>query len=215
MKKKNLISAALIALTAIQCVTASAYDTTDSTLYNNAQEFAMRYEYHEGDSDISFDLYDDIPYTSGIETTEDGKTYEVPAFYYDKDASFLGCYDLQKGEMNLILNGQASEYGVCCVLYNGVTLLPANVFEVLGCTVSFDEDLYITEISNGETTLELLPQLIGMRKNKENGYYVPLAVCARFIDDVVYIPARAVANELGISIDWDGTSNTVIMSSNI
>ena len=32
----------------------------------------------------------------------------------------------------------------------------------------------------------------------QNGFYVPLEVCARFIDGILYVPVRAVAEEFGI-----------------
>lgn len=212
MKRKFLILSVLTAVTVTFGTCAFAYDTSEDTLYKNAQTFASRYEYHEGDFEKSISLYPDVPYMSGPEIANDGKEYEFPIFYYDKHAGFIGDYDLQKGEMNLSINGQQSEYSSQCVLYNGVTLLPASVFKDLECMTDFDETLYVTTISKADTTLEIIPKLRAMRKNKENGFYVPLEAVARFVDDVVYVPVRAVADELNINVDWDGITHTVILS---
>ncbi len=90
--------------------------------------------------------------------------------------------------------------------------MPAEVFKEVGCEVDYDENTYVATIRKGETVLEILPNLIGMRKNQADGYYVPLEVCARLIDNTLYVPVRAVANEFGISVFWDGETNTVSIS---
>lgn len=45
----------------------------------------------------------------------------------------------------------------------------------------------------------------------QNGFYVPLEVCARFIDGILYVPVRAVAEEFGIKIFLDNTTQTVYL----
>lgn len=210
-KKTMIIVSAAMTAIAIGNI-GFAYDTSDETLYNNALKFASRYEYHDGDFETSTYLYPDIPYSSGIETAEDGTQYECPIFYMDKDASFFGDFDLKKGEMNLSVNGDKSSYGGECVLFNGITLVPVELFDDLDCSLDFDDTLYVTTVSKGETTLEILPKLRGMRKNRDEGYYVPLPACARFIDDVLYVPLRALASELEINIGWDGNTHTVILN---
>lgn len=211
-KKINIF---LLALLISSTVSVLAYDTSNTVLYDNLVEFASRYEYHESDIEKTFSMYPDIPYSSGIEKSKEGKTFEFPAFYSDKDASFFGCFDLQKGEISLSINGEISEYSSSCVLYNGITLIPVSIFENLGCEIEFDNDLYVTTLSKDETILEILPQSIGMRKNRENGYYVPLEVVARFVDDVFYVPLRAIAEEFGIEVSWDGETHTVFLNSSL
>ena len=59
-----------------------------------------------------------------------------------------------------------------------------DVFKEVGCDVSYDENTWVATLKKGETVLEIMPNLIGMRKNQANGFYVPLEVCARFVDDI-------------------------------
>lgn len=213
MKPAKKIAVILSGLMLIQGCAVFAYDTSFDSMWNKAHRFASRYDFREGDSDKSINLYHAMAYTSGIEKREDGTEYECPAVYNDDDAKMFGSYELQKGEMGLTVNGKPSEYGSQCVLYNGITLVPYSVFKDLDCTVNFDSELYLITISRNETTLEIIPHLIGMRKNKAEGYYVPLEVCARAVDDVFYVPVRAVASELGINVGWNGASHTVTLDS--
>ena len=48
-----------------------------------------------------------------------------------------------------------------------------------------------------------------MRKGQANGLYVPLSPCARFIDDKMYVPVRAVAQEFDLKISWNEETRTV------
>ena len=91
--------------------------------------------------------------------------------------------------------------------------MPVYVFAEVGCNVDLDENTYVATLEKDDTTLEILPNLIGMRKNRADGYYVPLEVCARFVDDVLYVPVRAVADEFGLSVDWIDAPATVTLNS--
>ena len=212
MKKKFIIFLALCAA-AMQGMNAFAYDTSTQTLRQKHTEFAMQYEYHEGDSDKSFALYPGILYTSGIERTADGFIYECPAIYVDEHAAYAGSYSLEKGKAKFILNGKENPYTDQCILYNDRLLVPVYVFAEVGCNVDLNENTYVATLEKDNTTLEILPNLIGMRKNRADGYYVPLVVCARFVDDVLYVPVRAVADEFGLSVDWIDAPATVTLNS--
>lgn len=207
MKTKLIAFAACVCM--LNGVNAYAYD---ATLYEKQQSFAAQYEYHEGDFDKSFTLYPGILYTSGIEYTEDGTVYECPAIYVDEHAQFTDDYDLKKGEAKFIINNTVSPYLEQCVLYNSRLLVPIDAFGLAGCEADFNSDTYVGTIRSSETVLELLPNLIGMRKNQASGFYVPLEVCARLIDDTLYVPVRAVANEFGINVSWDEETKTVSIS---
>lgn len=210
MKPKKL-SFLLTAMLLVYACTAFAYDTSMVTLEENALKFASRYDYREGDMEKSLELYPDIVYSSGIEYREDGTEYECPIRYNDDHAMYFDDYDLTQGELTIVINDTVSQYSGQCVLYKGTTLVPTGVFEEAGCDMSFDSELYVTTLTKNGTVLEILPQLKGMRKNQADGYYVPLAVCARFIDDTVYVPVRAVSNEFDFQIDWNGTTHTVTL----
>ena len=178
-------------------------------MYNIALNFAAQYPYKEGDVEKAFaSRYGEL-YTSGIEKTDAGVEYECPAVYYDKDAATVGSFTLKQGEMSLLVNGKPSTYGQKCVLHNDATLVPVDVFSELGCEKTYNETNYLTTLKKNGTTLEILPYIIGMRKNQAEGYYVPLGNCARYVDGQLYVPLRVVAEELGLTVGWNGESRSV------
>ena len=191
----------------------SIYDTSAENLFKIHHAFASQYPYREGDENNSFALYPGMTYASGIEYDENGNKYECPASYIDEDALFFGSFSIQKGDAKFIINGKENPYYDQCVLVNSRLLVPAEAFGAVGCEVSFNADAYVTTISKNGTVLEILPNLIGMRKNRADGYYVPLDSCARFIDNVLYVPVRAVAEEMGMEVSWDEGTRTVTLLS--
>ena len=213
MKCKKIISGVIGVMVMTQGISAFAYGEESTQFLREKQlEFASRYEYKEGDSDKSFQLYPEINYTSGIEYGKDGKVYECPAIYIDDHAKMVDNYSLKKGQTKLVINGKESKYFNECVTYNSRLLVPADAFSELGLTVKTDTDTYVTTISNEDIVLEILPNLIGMRKNQNDGFYVPLEVCARIVDGVLYVPVRAIADEFGLEVEWIEESNMVTLN---
>lgn len=184
---------------------------TAEVMSNVALEFASQYPYKDGDTEKSFSLYPDTAssYTSGIETRNDGVDYECPAIYNDKHAAYFNDYDLKKGKMTIEINGIQSACSDECILYNGTTLVPVDVFKESGCEVTHNDKLYVTKFQKNGTTIEVLPYLIGMRKNEAAGYWIPLEACARYVDNELYVPVRAIAQEFGINVEWCAGNYTV------
>ncbi len=174
-------------------------------------KFAAQYDYHEGDFDKSFTEYPGILYTSGIEYRENGTEFECPAIYVDYHAALVNSYELTQSNVKLVVNEQPYTAQNKCAVYNSRTLVPVEVFSLAGCEVSYDTDSLVCTIKKDNITLEILPYLIGMRKNQQNGFYVPLEVCARIIDGLLYVPIRAVAEEFDLSIVWNAETNTVYL----
>ncbi len=203
---------ALLASTALMLSAAgiAAYaEPQAEEMQNIALAYAAQYPYKEGDVEKAFaSRYGEL-YTSGIEKTDAGVEYECPAVYYDSDAAMAGDFSLKQGEMSLLVNGKPSAYGQKCVLHNDATLVPVEVFDELGCERTYNEAYYLTTLKKNGTTLEILPYIIGMRKNQAEGYYVPLGGCARYVDGQLYVPIRVVAEELGLTVGWNGESRSV------
>lgn len=174
-------------------------------------EYASQYPYKEGDEEKTLSYGEKL--ISGFETREDGIKYESPAVYNDFAAMLVNDYDLKFGDMSLLINGNRSVYGNKCVLYNGTTLVPAEVFDEMGCEVEYIEKFYVTRLTKNDTSLEIIPYVVGMRKNQAEGYYIPLAACARYVNDELYVPVRAAAEELGFNVGWDGETNSVVINS--
>lgn len=213
MRIKKITAVALGCMAFMQSISAFAYDDISvQTIRKKQLDFASQYEYREGDFDKSFEMYPEIIYTSGLEYTQDGKVYECPAIYIDEHAKYVSDYELNEKKARFVINNVIDSSVDKCILYNSRLLVPSQCLEKVGCDVFTDADTYVTTISKNDTVLEILPNLIGMRKNRADGFYVPLEVCARIIDDNLYIPIRAVADELGLYIQWDSETNTATLS---
>lgn len=182
------------------------YDTSLTNIDKLAQSFASRYPYKEGDTEKTYELYPDIIYSSGIEKTAEGIEYECPAIYDDRHA-----YELVK-KMSVmpakIVVGKSS-YEVQYAVFDSKILVPYDTFKLTGCDVLFNKNTYVATISNNSTTLEIIPNIIGMRKNQAEGYWVPLEICARFINNNLYVPLDTVAKELGYTAESNSDGSVI------
>lgn len=182
------------------------YDTSLTNIDKLAQSFASRYPYKKGDTEKTYELYPDIIYSSGIEKTAEGIEYECPAIYDDRHA-----YELVK-KMSVmpakIVVGK-SNYEVQYAVFDSKILVPYDTFKLTGCDVLFNKDTYVATISNNSTTLEIIPNIIGMRKNQAEGYWVPLEICARFINNNLYVPLDTVAKELGYTAESNSDGSVI------
>ena len=189
-----------------------AYETNPDALTKMHKSFASQYSYKKNIESKSFDCYD-IAYTCDIKYRGDGMQYSCPAIYIDGHAIMYDSYDFSKPRTRIIINGNENEYTYQNYLYNSRTLVPADIFRQLGCEVTFNKNTYVCTISGNNTVLEIMPNLIGMRKNMDKGYYVPIDVCARFINGALYVPVRAVADQLGLYVGWSDETKTVTLDS--
>ena len=184
------------------------WDTSLTNIDKLAQTFASQYPYKEGDTEKSFELYPDIIYSSGMEKTAEGIEYECPAIYDDRHA-----YDLVNtmSVMPAKFVVEDSGYEIQYAVFNSKVLIPYDVFKLVGCEVLFNKDTYVTTISKNDTTLEIIPNIIGMRKNQAEGYWVPLEICARFVNDTLYLPLDAVAKEFGYVVKTNSDGSVITL----
>ena len=166
--------------------------------------FASKYSYRENTAQKSFDLYD-VNYASSIRYTKDGKQFECPDTYIDYQSNIKS----QISDRKILIKAANKE--LAGILYNSVTLVPYNAISSIGYDSEFNRESLVCKISGNNAVVELMPDLIGMRKNEDSGYYVPLETCAKYIDDMLYVPVRAVADQLGLNILWDGETYTVTL----
>ena len=184
------------------------WDTSLTNIDKLAQAFASQYPYKEGDTEKSIELYPGITCMLGVEKTAEGIEYECPAIYDDRHA-----YDLVNtmSVMPAKLVIKDSGYEIPYAVFNSKVLISYDIFKLIGCDVLFDKDTYVTTISKDDITLEIIPNIVGMRKNQAEGYWVPLEICARFVEDSLYVPLDAVAKEFGYvaEINSDGSVITL------
>ena len=174
------------------------WDTSRHNIVIYAQDFASQYEYKKGDEEKSFSLYPNIVYTSGVDKTRDGKEFEWPAFYDDSMAQNL-VSQIKKGEALVDGTDEKTDY----IIFAQKILVPAKSLKLPGVEVHVNPASYVARLENENTCLEILPNLIGMRKDRQEGFWVPLEVCARIYNNEFYIPLDAVLYEFGYKAEFD------------
>ncbi len=184
------------------------YDTSRGNISALSKKFASQYKYKEGDTEKSFALYPDIIYTSGVDKAEDGTEYECPAIYDElMAADLIDNMSVKFG--GLKINTSLKSYKADYAVFREKLLVPVGLFEILGCDVHFNEETYVAEIKNENAILEIMPNLIGMRRDKAEGFWIPLEACGRIINNELYVPLEAVVRELGINIKLDSENKII------
>ena len=143
-------------------------------------------------------------YTSGVDKTRAGKEFEWPAFYDDNMAQNL-VSAIKSGEA--IIDGTHRKINY--IIFADKMLIPAKELDLQGVSVSVNPASYVATVKNEGTVLEFLPNLIGMRKNRQEGYWVPLEVCARIYNNEFYVPLDAILYEFGFKAEFDADKNII------
>lgn len=96
------------------------------------------------------------------------------------------------------------------VIIDGRTLVPMRaVFEALGAEVDWNGDTSTAFAVKGDTVISIG---INDKNITVNGNISELDVSACIINDRTMVPARAVSEAFGYSVDWDGERKAVIIS---
>ncbi|WFA08865.1 glucosaminidase domain-containing protein [Tissierella sp. Yu-01] len=117
--------------------------------------------------------------------------------------------------INLMVNGNNITALSSPILENDRTLVPIRfISEELGAKVYWDgvERTVLVEDGTNSISLKIGSQLVAY----DNGTDYEISdVAPKIINDRTYVPLRLVSNALDIGIDWDESSRTVIIDSNI
>ena len=96
---------------------------------------------------------------------------------------------------------------------DGRTLVPMRaIFEALGAEVKWDNDSREASGKLGETVVTLK---IDSKIAYVNGQPKELEVPATIVSGRTLVPARFIAESLGVEVDWDNESRTVLINSDI
>ena len=119
---------------------------------------------------------------------------------------------LQIGNKNFTVNGETRTLDSPPIIKNNRTLLPIRaVVESLGGTVGWDGTERKVTITLSSTTIELW---IGKSVAKVNGIDTPIDpsnsnVVPEIINSRTMLPLRFVTENLGCTVEWDGTTKTI------
>jgi hypothetical protein len=122
---------------------------------------------------------------------------------------------LQVGQTTFTVNGTSNTLDSPPIIKNGRTLLPIRpVVEALGGSVSWDGNERKVTISLGSTTIELW---IGKNTARVNGVSKPIdstnsKVVPEIINGRTMLPLRFVTENLGCTVQWDGSTQTITIT---
>ncbi len=170
--------------------------------------FANKYVYDAEKQNEIFEKHPEYHGNLAKKLLADG-TYELSFPYYDDAFAALTGEAVQHESM-VSVNGEEFDGKI----YKDRMIVSADVFKLVGCEVETDNEAAVTTISRGDQTIEIMPYTLVMRKDKEDGYWRAIEICARYVGEErdVYVPLRAVAEELGLSVEWDNDLHMAILS---
>lgn len=108
------------------------------------------------------------------------------------------------------INGQNKEFDVMPQIIEGRTLVPMRaIFEEFGADIQWDDKTRTVKATAGDTTVTLV---VNYPRGDVNGKDVTLDVPPMIINGRTMVPVRFVAEALGCEVNWDGSSQTVIIT---
>ena len=124
---------------------------------------------------------------------------------------------VQARSINVEIDGNPVVFtGQQPVLVDGKTFVPVRgVFEQLGCYVTWDVSIQsVVIVKDGEfqITLQIGNPTFDISSQVGDIRTMPLEVPAQLINGSTMLPLRDIIEAIGVSIDWDGNTRTVLIS---
>lgn len=125
-------------------------------------------------------------------------------YYYD------GAWHPYSGnEFSLKVNGELLETSMPPIIFDDYSVVPAReVFEHLGAKVDWDGAK--AEVTVTYDSKEILLK-INSKKAKIDGATVNMPIAPKIINEKTMIPARFVAEEIGLLVDFDSKTDTILI----
>ncbi len=113
-------------------------------------------------------------------------------------------------QISVKINGMVQIYDQPPVIRHDRTLVPLRgIFEALGASVIWDSNSQTITAIKDDT---LIKMKIGNSTALKNGSEIFLDVPAELINDRTMVPVRFISEALGAKVDWDGVTNTVLIT---
>ena len=115
-------------------------------------------------------------------------------------------------QIKITVDGKVLPLDVPPTVVNGRTLIPLRaIFESLGATIQWDDKSKTVKGEKGDTKIILT---IGKKTATVNEQAKSLDVPGIIKDSRTMVPARFIAESLGAKVDWNGSTQTVMITSN-
>ena len=131
---------------------------------------------------------------------------------YD-DNKYFGSITVKIGESDLNIDGETMPIdtsGSCAYVENGRTMLPVRgIAEAMGAEVSYNERDEKVSILSAEVSVQMV---VGENSMTVNGETQSLRTAPEIKNDRTMLPMRDVAEALDCEVDWNGETETVLLT---
>lgn len=129
----------------------------------------------------------------------------LPALMLVSSISTINAQDI-----TVKVNGEAVTFDQPPMIQDERTLVPLRaIFEAMGASVEWDQETQTVTASRSSDTVSLT---IGSSMLYKNNEAVMLDVPAQIVNERTLVPARAVAESFGALVDWNGETQTVVIT---
>ena len=116
----------------------------------------------------------------------------------------------EESTISVIVDNEKVEFDQAPVIEEGRTLVPLRaVFEKAGAAVNWDQETQTATIQRGNYVVQVT---LNDNVLYKNGEAITLDVPAKIVDDRTLVPLRAISEAYDCTVDWDGESRTVTIT---
>ena len=117
-------------------------------------------------------------------------------------------------DIKVVLNGKTLSFDVPPQIINERTMVPIRaIFEALGASVDWNQETQTATAiqGNNEIIVQMNNSIINYKTNGVSDSYT-CDVLPQIVSDRILVPVRAIAEVSGCKVDWNGESQTVIIT---
>ena len=115
--------------------------------------------------------------------------------------------NLYDGDITVKVSGEHVRFDQEPIVYNSRTMVPMRkIFEAIGADVTWDENTKTASGKRGDRTVKVT---IGSKKMYVNKKLIEIDTPAMLVGGSTLVPVRAISEELGCEVDWDGNKHLV------
>lgn len=125
--------------------------------------------------------------------------------------SLLSINVMAESGIKVVVDGETLIFDVPPQLIEDRTMVPMRkIFEAMGAAVSWNDETQTVTATKGEITVVMQ---IDNKVISVSGNEIVLDVPPQLVDSRTLVPARAVAESLNATVEWDEATNTVLITS--